>query len=95
MTEEQNNGGYYHPQQVKTGIVSIKQNGEMEAEEILSGGITMRDWFAGMALNGFLSDINMVEKAHKTFGQNKFALELALDAYVMADAMIKARDWVE
>ena len=45
-------------------------------------GLTIRDWFAGMALAGFCAN----PEVHGT------AKDLALPAYVQADAMIKERE---
>ena len=45
-------------------------------------GMSLRDWFAGMALAGFCAN----PEVHGT------AKDLALPAYVQADAMIKERE---
>ena len=45
-------------------------------------GLTLRDWFAGQALAGVLSNSNM------TFERNNEAAEVA---YSVADAMLAAR----
>ncbi len=47
-----------------------------------SEGMTLRDWFAGMALQGTLADSELTGD-HETF---------AYDAYKFADAMMKARE---
>jgi hypothetical protein len=45
-------------------------------------GMTLRDWFAGQAL---------IAIPHIGCGSDLNALEIAKDAYVFADAMLKAR----
>ena len=45
-------------------------------------GLTMRDWFAGMAMSGMLADRNY----------NPATYLLAADAYALADAMIEERE---
>lgn len=49
---------------------------------ICSDGMTLRDWFAGQALIGLLSDSNI--KASQT--------DFAKNAYKLADAMLEARN---
>lgn len=46
-----------------------------------SPGMTLRDWFAGQALTGLLSDPSRAGKPQA----------FAAEAYQMADAMLKAR----
>jgi len=50
-------------------------------QEVQWCGMTLRDWFAGQALNGLLSDPNTNGKPN----------QFADDAYRYADAMLKAR----
>lgn len=45
-------------------------------------GMTLRDWFAGQAMNGLMSDPSVEDKA----------ANIALVAYHVADEMMKARD---
>ena len=47
------------------------------------GGMTLRDWFAGQALMGVLSNSKLDERV----GENR----VARSAYEIADAMLKAR----
>ena len=55
----------------------------------VTGGLTVRDYFAGRALQGFLSDSNNSES---TKGDEKHWTEaVARLAYQIADAMLKAR----
>lgn len=46
-------------------------------------GMTLRDWYAGMAMQGMQSN---------PIYDNNSSSQLAQQAHVMADAMIKARD---
>ena len=55
-------------------------------------GMTLRDWFAGMALQGMLSYHNAERGDFHTNGTPIFA---ALFAYKLADSMIAARDGKE
>jgi hypothetical protein len=55
-------------------------------------GMSLRDWFAGMAMQMYLH-VNAHthgEAAHQ--GSMKWARQFAQDAYAMADAMIEARE---
>ncbi|MBK8871585.1 MAG: hypothetical protein IPN19_11235 [Elusimicrobia bacterium] len=47
-------------------------------------GMSMREWFAGMALKGYLSNPSTTE--HPAFDR----LSLSVECYAMADAMIRA-----
>lgn len=47
--------------------------------------IDLRDWFAGMAMQALLPDVSNPPDEHWKYG-------VALDAYAMADAMLKARE---
>lgn len=51
------------------------------------GGMTLRDWFAGQALTGFLASLEEHESAQ--FGEPSHA---AKTAFQYADAMIAARE---
>lgn len=47
-------------------------------------GMSLRDWFAGMALQGLIAD--------EGYSTNKWPFNLVLDAYKIADAMIAERE---
>lgn len=54
---------------------------------VWSHGMTMRDWFAGMALQGIIAKHGIAESAWQSIAPDKNA-ELA---YKMADAMLEER----
>ena len=53
-------------------------------------GITLRDWFAAQALQGFLSQSQEYLEACRNADES-FYPYMAEGAYMMADAMLKAR----
>jgi len=62
-----------------------QQEWDFDQQEYLShGGMELRDHFAGMAMQGFVSTLTGVNF------EPKWSV-LATDAYTMADAMMKAR----
>ena len=74
-------GGPAYPQATQTFQESRTEGGYVLKEQ--SGGMTLRDYFAGQALAGYLS-----------YGQkwDNGANGAAVAVYYMADAMIAARD---
>jgi hypothetical protein len=54
-----------------------------------SDGMTLRDWFAGMAMQGFCSNPNASN--HPAAVANWLRDHGAVSAYQMADAMLKER----
>jgi len=62
--------------------------------EHAQNGMSIRDWFAGMALQGLLSPENAIPdmtKAAKKIGVGAFIFAARM-AYGMADAMLAERD---
>jgi hypothetical protein len=56
-------------------------------------GMSLRDWFAGQALNGFCSDGSSLKATHDALESGKsLAQVLAKSAYDAADAMLAARN---
>jgi len=53
-------------------------------------GMTMRDWFAGKAMQGMFSDADVLQVMAK--GKRAAVIEVADMAYQVADAMLKARE---
>lgn len=54
-----------------------------------AGGLTIRDWFAGMALQGWLASYEG-SAIHPVIYETQ--LDVANQAYAMADAMLAARE---
>lgn len=71
-----NSGGYAFPQSETLGSVSHS-----------TGGLTLRDYFAGQALSGLLANPNYEGQA---FSYRAGSIEA--DSYYIADAMLKARE---
>jgi hypothetical protein len=56
----------------------------------VEGGMTLRDYFAAKAMQGLISS-HWCEEA-RVLSPKLGAEELATDAYIMANAMLKARE---
>jgi hypothetical protein len=56
-------------------------------------GMSLRDWFAGMAMQGLCSDAQMQRDLSNEYGLKGEALRefYAKHAYMLSDAMLKAR----
>lgn len=68
------------------------KNGNTVADEHGQGGMTLRDYFAGQALAGLLSDPNVAQGSENwARSPGKFAMEVAESAYAFADAMLAAK----
>lgn len=78
MTQQKPDGGYAYPQSQHVGYIGVSE-----------GGMSLRDYYAGQALNGLLSTNShlYMNGEKKTFDENDFALM----AWNIADAMIRAR----
>ena len=76
MTTEKNNGGPAYPSDHKMAVMT--QNGKLET--FGHDGMTLRDWFAGMALQGILA-----AGGSRIMPQSEMAFQLA-------DEMLKARE---
>ena len=66
--------------------VEYTMNGQQLRTEGTWPGMSLRDWFAGMALQGILT----CEQVHVTTNQSSNE-ELSSCAYELADAMLAAR----
>lgn len=78
----QNNGGPAFP----FGVKVIRRDGYGGGEQVIDdneGGMTLRDYFAAKALQGMLAN----QHPYQANDEHMFAR----DAYVLADAMLKAR----
>jgi len=72
-----------NPQQIYNGGQAFPNLGYVATKNL--NGMTLRDWFAGQALAGLLTQ--SVDAA-----EPEFPLIFASAAYEVADAMIKARE---
>ncbi len=55
------------------------------------GGMTLRDWFAGQALQAIISATCAGQHDPSTKHGKSVEAAMAMDAYLLADAMIAAR----
>lgn len=77
---EKNTGGPAFPQPALMG-----DNGIISANDFNEGGMTLRDYFAAKAMQGFITN-------HDTRRSDLIDVpQLAKSAYNVADAMLKAR----
>lgn len=60
----------------------VVQDGDVRYDDVILG-MTLRDWFAGMAMQGYI--------AHGTPSDVSFR-DVAEKSYLMADAMIERRE---
>jgi len=67
----------------KTGNTSTQSNALVEREEVRFP-VSLRDWFAGMALQAVLHDY--------CDSNSKYAELATKECYLFADAMLKARE---
>jgi len=74
------NGGFAFP-----GTLAMPEGGLFE-----SAGMTLRDWFAGQALSGWLASY-VTAKEHPAEG-GPYAANIAVMSYRLADAMLAERE---
>ena len=69
------------------------------AGEMVEWGMSLRDWFAGMALQGGLSSTETLQQAAlvalRSDGEVTLEQMLAIRSYSFADAMLAARKGVQ
>lgn len=112
MSKKINDGGPAFPRQLQ----QVENAHEFTEHELRAqSGMSLRDWFAGMAMQEMIGSYRMtmrgtedaqtssdadytsfdrdmaIDTNHKT-GEPDGANEIASDAYVFADAMLKARN---
>lgn len=86
MTNGINNGGTAFPSKftIESGSFDPVQGKVAQGNQVyVQMGMTMRDYFAGKAIQGMLAN----DQAHKSDEDM-----LARNAYKMADAMLRARE---
>lgn len=69
-------------------FTGLSSDGEERYEIAPSGGMLLRDHFAGLAIQGFLSG-HFAHHGHENHWPYD---DLASEAYEMADAMLRARE---
>lgn len=79
MTTKPDDGGPAFP------VMWSEQSGiDYSIQNVAVPGMSLRDWFAGQAMNGFIIRIDVKLATDETE-------KLAADSYAVADAMLKAR----
>jgi len=76
-----NTGGPAFPGKQKSLMIQSEHIGIASEYEIEHNGMTLRDWFAGMAMQGICAS-----------GPDISNPVIAAEAYALADAMIKQRE---
>jgi hypothetical protein len=86
-------GGPVFPAEIHGSTHEGEYTGKRDVYLNLSGGMSLRDWFAGQALIALMSNKAWVTglDAHCERFCLEFRPELARSAYETADAMLKAR----
>lgn len=79
MTKNIEDGGPAFP-------VHPEAHNRSDAEYSVLSGMTLRDWFAGQVVSGLVADPNV------TFHSQDAARKIAVASYMLADAMLKARN---
>ncbi len=85
MSDKIDDGGPAFP---LTGFETDPTEGDRE--EVFSRGMTLRDWFAGMALQGMLA-YSYVSSSSGNYHENCTISQASQRAFIYADAMIEAR----
>ncbi len=62
----------------------------ISADEFFDRGMTLRDYFAAMAMQGFCSNPTWLKNVREGFDES-VAVSVAIGAYEQADAMLAAR----
>jgi len=87
MVDIKDDGGPAFPQH----LLETRDGGfETSSDVPNGGGMTLRDYFAAKALNGFLSDAESMVALRERYG-HQVAQNLAMACYQFADAMLEAR----
>lgn len=90
MSKEQpkiNDGGPAFPQVGTNGAAFDRNNDQYYSDVYSAGGMTLRQWYAGMALQGIASRINVetLSSGVTSFFYNEYADV----AFELADALIR------
>jgi len=80
-----NDGGPAFPHMAD--LVSSDGKGGINTRQITSGGMSLRDWFAGQAMQGYLAAGN-----DWSWRDSPIEKSVAEESYLLADAMLAARE---
>ena len=79
-----------------TGLIGqaqvAKDRYEVSEYESKHTGMTLRDYFAGQVISHIYTDFWAAVRADKGQFNADWPMELAMEAYKMADAMLRARE---
>jgi len=87
MTDHIKDGGPAFPQLKNSGMAKADENGGFVLDKELSGGMSLRDYFAGQALIGILSGYWSNPELEGLRPE-----VLAQECNIVADAMLSARE---
>ena len=88
-----NDGGPAFPTPALETIVQAQPDEPVDFHTVATGireGMSLRDWFAGMAVTGIINDDGAKRKAAEQGVEGPEAI--AYFAYKLADAMLRARE---
>ena len=92
MAGKIDDGGAAFPQLKNTGLARLDPDGGAQMDKECTGGMTLRDWFAGQALVGILANPDISSSAARCdVSTEEFREDTARAAFAAADAMIAAR----
>ena len=83
---KQDNGGRAFP---VDSVVERDEKGHLHGFEISSGGMTLRDYLAAKAMQGWLASFPESDSHPVSSGKADLVAEVS---YLMADAMLRARE---
>ena len=87
MSEKVETGGPAFP---CDGVTPTNENGHFFGHAISSSGLTVRDYFAAKAMPACYAEY--CAHANTQGYDEDWKMDVALDSYAMADAMLKARE---
>ena len=90
MEQVPETGGPVYPGKAMD-VFEMNERGQLQM--VYSSGITLRDYFAAKAMQAMYANPKLVAESatRMGFAEEDFASCLAMGAYGMADAMLKAR----
>ena len=93
MSGKIDDGGAAFPQLKNTGLARLDPDGGAQIDKECTGGMCLRDYFAGQALAATITATSAGQHnalSNKPEGTSVYDA-VAMDAYVLADAMVAAR----